>query len=140
MISPMLGFFMVSYEHMYPECMDADAIPFEQTTHFYTVVTAGFGAEVGRFSAGSSTQYWNINRRHAAIFEKLDGDTKSPESLGFFGNVYGNRIEVDLQESLQFLSNSMRGMRNAMKENSCDSEVMQRLDENLLQIYSAKFL
>jgi len=140
MISPMLGFFMVSYEHMYPECMDADAIPFERTTHFYTVVTNGWGTEVDRWSTGSSTQYWKINRRHAAVFKKLDGDTNTPESLGFFGKLYNNRVQEDLKESLQFLSNTMTGLRKAMRENSCDSDLMKRLDQNLLQIYTAKFL
>ena len=140
MISPMLGFFVVSYEHIYPECMESDAIPFSKTTHFETVVTNGWGVETGRYSSGSSTEHWLINRRHAAAFEKLDGETNSPESIGFFGNLWGNQIQVDMRESLQFLSNSMRGLREAMQENGCNSAVMKKLDENMLKIYAAKFL
>ena len=45
-----------------------------------------------------------------------------------------------MRESLQFLSNSMRGLRKAMQENACNGEVMQWLDENMLKIYAAKFL
>jgi hypothetical protein len=140
MISPMLGFFVVSYEHIYPECMESDAIPFSKTTHFETVVTNGWGVETGRYSSGSSTEHWLINRRHAAAFEKLDGETNSPESIRFFGNLWGNLIQADMRESLQFLTNSMRGLRKAMQENGCNSAVMKRLDENMLKIYTAKFL
>jgi len=140
MISPMLGFFVVAYEHIYPECMDADAVEFEITTEFETVVTNGWGVETGRYSSGSTTEYYSINRRHAAVFKKLDGETNSPESIGFFGNLWGNQIQADMRESLQFLSNSIRGLRKAMQENGCNSAVMKRLDENMLKIYTAKFL
>ncbi len=139
-ISPVLGFFMVSYERIYPECMDADAVPFSKTTYFETVVTNGWGAEVGRYPSGSYTQRWNINRRHVAVFEKLDGDTDTPASLHFFGKMWSNMIPDDIQESLQFLANTMRGLQKAMHENSCDSDLMKTLDANMLEIYTAKFL
>ena len=100
----------------------------------------GWGVEVGRYSSGSSTEHWLINRRHAAAFKKLDGETNSPESIGFFGSLWGNQIQADMRASLDFLSNSMRGLRKAMQKNSCNSAVMKRLDENMLKIYSAKFL
>jgi hypothetical protein len=56
MISPMLGFFIVSYERIYSECMDSDAIPFIITTQFETVVTNGYGMELGSYPSGSSTK------------------------------------------------------------------------------------
>ena len=43
-----------------------------------------------------------------------------------------------MRESLQFLSNSMCGLRKAMQENNCDSELMKRLDANMLYIYNTK--
>ena len=139
MISPILGFFAVAYDRIYPECMDPDAIQFVITTQFETVVTNGWNMQVSSYPSGSSTEYYKINRRHEAVFKKLDGDTNSPESIGFFGNLWGNQVQADMRESLQFLSNSMRGLRKAMHEHGCDSEVMKRLDGNMLHIYNTKY-
>lgn len=82
MINPLLGFFAVSYEYAYPDCMDANPVVFKKTTQFETVVKNGWGAELYRYPTGSFTQNNNINQRHAEAFRKLEGETSGPESVG----------------------------------------------------------
>ncbi len=43
---------------------------------------------------------YNINQRHKAVFDRLDRETNSPESIGFFGNLWGNQIQADMRASL----------------------------------------
>jgi hypothetical protein len=134
MINSLLQFFAVSYEHIYPNCMAPGATVITITTQFETVVSNLWG-EVGRYPSGSTTEEYTINSRHMVAFKKFMGDNATPRSLDFHTNLAD---QEDMKRSLEFLSNTLRGMRKAMHENACTSELIGRLDQNMIGIYGVK--
>ena len=138
-IGPLLGFFAVSYEHFYPQCMDSNPVIFKKTVQWDNVVTNGFGTELYRYPSATQTYSYRINQRHAAAFRRLGGDTSSPESIGILSLMYGNLIPQDMKKALTFLNDTMSGLRRATMENSCDSPLIQRLDKNMVEIFAAKY-
>jgi hypothetical protein len=125
------GFFVVAYERVYPSCMDADPVVFEETTVWETVVTNGFGTEIARYPSGSSTTTYNINQRHAPAFRKI-GAGGSAEGIDFTTTLFGAFLPRELTDSLREVSAALRGLRIAMTDNACDSAVVTTLEKNML--------
>lgn len=127
---PLAGFFIVAYERVYPECMDPDPVVFELTETWETVVTNGFGTVIASYP-GSSTTYYNVNRRHAAVFEQV-GTGNDPDGIDFTTSLFGAFLPQDLTGPLNTVSATLRGLRLAMTEHECDSELITTLERNLL--------
>jgi hypothetical protein len=127
---PLAGFFIVAYERVYPECMDPDPVVFEETTTWTTVVTNGFGTEIASYP-GSSTTYYNVNRRHAAAFNAI-GPSSDPDSMSFTTTLFGGLFPQDFTASLNTVSATLRGLRLAMTENDCDSEIITKIERTLI--------
>ncbi|NIB40559.1 hypothetical protein HBA55_13240 [Pseudomaricurvus alkylphenolicus] len=137
MINPILGFFAASYQSLYPGCMEADAVTFKKTSGMESVVRNGYGAEISSVST-VKTQNFTINRRHVEAFQKLNGDVSTPESLGVFARLHGDGIPLDMQAVLKLVNDALVGLRQAMSSNACDSDIIRKLDQNMLAIYNAK--
>jgi hypothetical protein len=127
---PLAGFFIVAYERVYPQCMDPDPVIFEETITWDTVVTNGFGTEIARYPH-VETNYYTINKRHAAAFEQL-GTGTDPDQIDFTTALFGAFLPQGLTEPLHAVSDSLRGLRLAMTENACDSELIRTLERNMI--------
>ncbi len=124
---PLAGFFLVSYEKLYPGCMDANPARFEYTVEWETVVKNGYGAELYSYPSGSSTTYFNINRRHADAFRLLGGDGAGDPASAQFLEMF-----LPSNSGALKLSDVLRGMKRAMQELPCDGPEMRRIEKRLL--------
>ena len=126
------GFFIVAYERVYPECMDANPRRYSITTTWETVVSNGFGVEQYRYPSGSSTEYFTINRRHAAAFEKLDGGGADPDQVNFTNALFGAFLPADMRTTFQTVSDTLNGLRQAMTEYGCNDPVIKQIERNMI--------
>jgi hypothetical protein len=127
---PLTGFFIVAYERVYPKCMDANPVVFEQTTAWDTVVTNGFGNVIARYPH-SETNYYNVNKRHADAFRKV-GPGTNPDQLDFTTQLFGPLLSKDVTVPLHTVTDTLRGLRIAMTQNACDSPLIKTLEKNLI--------
>lgn len=127
------GFFIVSYEHAYPNCM-AGAVPMERTVHWDTVTTDGWGNELWR-DRDTHVYHYNVHRRHVTIFKRV-GVGKSPEEAEMVTSLFGNFLPTNLKTAQRSLSDTLRGLRMAMQEMSCDDPDLLQLEQNLLAAVS----
>jgi hypothetical protein len=127
---PLAGFFIVAYERVYPKCMDPDPVVFQETTTWDTVVTNGLGTEIARYPH-SETTYYNVNKRHAAAFEKV-GPGGNPDQLDFTTQLFAPLLSKDVTEPLHTVTDTIRGLRIAMTQNPCDSPLIKTLEKNMI--------
>lgn len=127
---PLTGFFIVAYERIYPKCMDAHPVVFEETTTWDTVVTNGFGTEIARYPH-RETNYYNVNKRHADAFRKV-GPGTNPDQLDFTTQLFGPLLSKDVTEPLHTVTDTVRGLRIAMTQNACDSPLIKTIEKNMI--------
>ena len=130
MTETLAGFFIVSYEHIYPSCM-TNSVVMERTVYWDNVTTDGWGNELWRTS-DSQTYTYNLNARHVDIFKQV-GDGQSPEETELVGSLFGDFMPASLRSSQAMLSSTLRGLRQAMQTMACDDKDMQQFERNLMQ-------
>jgi hypothetical protein len=127
---PLTGLFIVAYERIYPKCMDAHPVVFEETTTWDTVVTNGFGTEIARYPH-RETNYYNVNKRYADAFRKV-GPGTNPDQLDFTTQLFGPLLSKDVTEPLHTVTDTVRGLRIAMAQNACDSPLIKTIEKNMI--------
>ncbi|WP_411725420.1 hypothetical protein [Methyloglobulus sp.] len=120
------SFYIVNYEHIYPECMDASPLKYTQTTFYQTVIKNMLGIELYRSPGVTSTEYFRVNTRLEDVFDNI-GSTDSSESA-FVDKIFGDPNAVKLLDILA-------DIRQAMRNNKCNSKVMRQFESNMLAKY-----
>lgn len=126
MVGPLAVAYIVNYEHIYPECMDASPLKYSQTTISQTVTKNMLGLEVYRSPAVSRTDHFNVNHRFKEIFD--DVGTTDNSQAAFADKIFGDPNGVKLLDVLA-------DMRQAMHSNKCNSKVMHQLEANMFAKY-----
>lgn len=127
MVGPLTVTYVVNYEHIYPECMDASPLTYKQTVISQTVTKNMLGTELYRSPAIESSQYFRVNRRFKHVFDNLESADSSGAEL--IDKLIGDPKAVKLLDL-------MANMRQAMRDNKCNSKIMRQFEANLLAKYN----
>ncbi len=113
--------------------MEANRVRFTQTTTWTTVVRNGFGAELYRYPSGSSTSEFIVNQRHADAFRRVGATSSSgPEVIDLTTSLFGVFLPPELTDTMRVVSENLRGLRVAMTQYECDSDVITRIERALI--------
>jgi TPR repeat protein len=126
LVGPLTVAYIVNYEHIYPGCMDKSPLIYEQTTISQTVFKNFLGFEVYSSLPVTSTQQFRVNRRFKDVFDNLGSADSS--GAGFSDWLFGDPKAIKLLDVLA-------DMRQAMRDNKCNSQVMRQLETNMLAKY-----
>ncbi len=133
-LEPLLAYFVVNYEGRYPGCMDAEPARIKRTTVWENVTRWSDGFE-SRSYGGTTYDYFLVNERHKGAWMSFEGKAKDPESVEFI-NWLGKVLSPNGKDyDLSSLSQGLRGLRQAMADYPCDSDVIETLETNMLALY-----
>lgn len=122
--SGLLVAFAYGFEEAYPQCMEPDAKEIRILVHHERSVRNLLGLEIGRRPDGTSTITHRVNRRHVPAVEDLriadPNDRIVTEALLGRPGSPVSQLQVGL------------GLGRAMRENTCNSEIIRRLETALI--------
>ncbi len=136
-LEPLLAYFVVNYESRYPQCMDPRPARIKRTTTWETVTRWSDGWET-RSPAGETVDYIDVNQRHKAAWLSFEGNASNPETLEFFNFLDKSLTPNGNDFNVSPISQSLRGMRQAMSDYPCDHDVIKTLENNLLALYEGR--
>lgn len=122
--NPLLVLFAFEYEHVYETCMDPEPVEFRVQVRHESIMRNGFGMEVGRYPAGTSTIVHHVNQRHADAVRDL-GIADPNDRVATEAFLGGYRSPVSYVRAGS-------GLAQAMRDHACDSDVIRRLETGLL--------
>ena len=124
------GFFIVSYEHFYPNCM-GNAVEVKRTVEWDKVVRDVLNDDPWDVPE-AQIYYYNIKADHLGVFKRV-GVGKSPEEMEIISSLFGSFFPANLRQSQAGLVTVLRGLRKAMADMPCNDPDMRQLEKNLMQ-------
>jgi hypothetical protein len=128
MVTSVAGFYIIYYEHAYPNCMDANPLVYQRTRKYEWVTKNSMGMELSRSPGWTETDTFIINRRFKYVWDDMGDIEKS------------NAVLVDMslgKPGAIRLADAMSGMSRSMQRFACNSEEMQRLESNRLAYFKS---
>ncbi len=126
MIDMAMATYLFSYPNIYSACLEADAPGFTLTQEWQDVTTQG-GFEIHRGPVQTTVTTYRANRKFHKILEGLVGT--NPQMAGI--------IDGFLRSSpVLSISDTNAGVYAIMRDNKCDSPVIQQLETHLIEYWN----
>jgi hypothetical protein len=125
LVRALAGTYLLNFERAYPACLGSDAVEFTLTEKWVD----DWGNTIAH--RPQTTTRYRVAARHQAIFSHLRGS--------------GAGMAI-LSQSLRRDSGALRvkdvvdGLEQAMRDHPCDHPVMQRLESNMMTIFTERYL
>lgn len=126
MIDMAMATYLFSYPNIYSACLEPNAPGFTLTQEWQEVTTQG-GFEIHRGPVQTSTTTYRANRKFISVLEGVIGT--SPQTAGFIDQLLRGSPALSIADT-------NAGIYAIMRDNKCDSPVIQQLETNLIKYWN----
>ena len=130
LIVPMFAVYLIDFEGRYPpECMGPDPVRFRVTRSSETVYRDGYGSYLYSVRHPDRIEDFRVNRRFAHVFKAV-GLSNPDSTLGsLVDGMFGSKRRLNV-------SQIVRGTRKMMTDNACDSPLIRRMENSMLEFFA----